>query len=272
MIYSDTTFDRRKTTFKSVLFNLISAKEVKSPLFYGVGLPRSGTTSLSLGFKKRLASFHEPLSSKTIDLIIRYKEKKYSKWELCQIMKYRQRVLNADIECAHYLHYIVPELIVLFPDTKFVLTYREPLSWIKSEIIKNSATKYSHWLKLQDFRYKKYGAFSKETWLQNIPHTYAIDQYLLYWKDHLKFVMNCVPDKNLFKVSTKKLKSSIDDLASFLNIPSDFIDIELMWTNKGRSSVSYYFDDEYIARRIESVLLPFIKRNVPSLISEMEYL
>lgn len=83
--------------------------------------------------------------------------KNVSESEIENVLTMRDIFLNLEVEAAHYLYMLVPYLADLFPDAKFILTVREPRSWLNSEINMNLKTAGDgFWDKYQQFKYGKY--------------------------------------------------------------------------------------------------------------------
>ena len=265
MIYSNSYINRRKSVIKSRINNfLINFKETKplSPLFYGIGLPRSGTHSLAHAFEDTYCAAHEPWNTKTIYLVLAYKKGLFTKSDIVQILKYRQSKLNLEVESSHYLHYLAAELSEIYPQTKFILTIREPMAWIRSELRKNALTAYPHWKELQDFRYLDEKNIVKS--FTDIPHSYSIESYLRYWKSHIQYCIENIPSNRLFIVETKEIIQKKEEIASFLNIDSSNINTDKMWSGKGNPEVKIQkIPEEKVKERIKSYLHPFIMEYLP---------
>lgn len=106
-----------------------------------IGLPRTGTHSLAHMFGKHFRAAHEPKKQETIINILDWKSGRYSKSKMLRILALRDKRLKLNLEASHYLHHIVDLLVELFPQAKFILTVREPISWLASETNQNYRTR-----------------------------------------------------------------------------------------------------------------------------------
>lgn len=194
---------------------------------YCIGLPRSGTHSVSYMLSRNYRSRHEPRAHNTIYHLLSYLEGTYSEKKIRRILKYHDDIIHCEMESSHYLHTVTEILVSIFPDAKFILTVRDPLTWMNSEIIQNQSTiHYPVWKLLEDYRYSRYGnRFTKaDEYLENIPYTHPVSSYLSYWSDHIDKVINTIPSDRLLVLNTKKLNNQLVSIAQFLDIPLESIE------------------------------------------------
>lgn len=244
---------------------------------FAIGLPRSGTHSIVSILERNSSALHEPLVGKTVTFILRYKYGKISRKQLIKHILYREKHLKAEFEAAHYLHHISDVLRDLYPSSKFVLTVREPLSWLESEIGKNMRTyskgHYSDTI-LRKFRYGEYKhSFSEHE--KQIEGIYPIQSYLAYWKDHLQQVLQSIPEDRLLVIPTKDISNSIMSLSNFLNvaIEKDNVNSHSDQLNRETLNLNSIADVElYIIPLIETDLLDFIITHFPFLLADMQYI
>ena len=185
---------------------------------YCIGLPRSGTHTLAHILGNECRTIHEPLKKKTIHFIINRmpyaSHKEINKWLLL-----RDKVLGIDIEATHFLHYFAGNLSEIFPEAKFILTIRNPIEWLESELNVNySASKSVYWRALEEYRYNlpslAYEAID-ESWQ---PSTNRIESYLTYRKNHIEKTIESVPENRLLILNTKDLNTSHNSIYKFLGL------------------------------------------------------
>lgn len=190
---------------------------------YCVGLPRSGTHSLVNMFKKNYKASHEPFTRHTIFHVVNWLNGKYSKKTMKAFLLWRDHNLSLYLEASHYLHHVTPLLVECFPRAQFVLTIREPLSWMNSEINKNHkpySSGFKHWQMIQDVRYLKYRFnFTKyDQALRTISGSVPIASYLHYWRDHINLVLDSVPSERLLILKTHEISKEPERIADHLGI------------------------------------------------------
>ena len=193
---------------------------------YGVGAPKSGTHSVASLFTPAYRSEHEPHSVLTIMHLLRWLKGGYGDATMERMLRARDRWLGLEVEAAHYLHHAVEMLVRLFPEARFVLTIREPYSWLNSAVVQsihnygNPHPNRAVWLALSDYHYSQYGFdyAPEEAALRRYDGVYPIGSYLDYWTAHNLTVLNAVPPDRLLVVRTHELRTRSADLAQFLGV------------------------------------------------------
>ena len=117
---------------------------------YGLGMAKTGTTSLASMFAVNFRSSHEPDYRKMINLIYNIKEQKIEKKQLQKILLKKDQKLGLDMDSSQLNYFFLQELLVLFPEAQFILTIRNPYAWLDS-LLNNHLTK-SRLKKWEDFR------------------------------------------------------------------------------------------------------------------------
>ncbi|MEZ4862280.1 MAG: sulfotransferase [Caldilineaceae bacterium] len=195
---------------------------------YCIGMPRSGTHSIAAMFAKHYTSLHEPAYHDTIVHLLNYLHGGYSGDKLKTLLIARDRYLRLEMESSHVLHHLTNSLVSLFPDAQFILTIREPLSWLESEINQNLITqRWPVWKSLEQYRYGRYHhSFQpEEKALAMLDNVYPIRSYLAYWREHYLYVKANVPQERLLILKTSELYHSASTLAAFLGIQPQTIDL-----------------------------------------------
>jgi Sulfotransferase domain len=238
---------------------------------YCIGLPRSGTHSMATMFSKRYAAYHEPLSHDTIVHLLNYLLGNYSSQQFNALLVARDKYLQLEMEASHMLHHVIDRVVDLFPDAKFILTIRDPFSWLESEINQNVFTEHCPiWKALERYRYGRYNRTfeAQERSLATIDNVYPISSYLSYWKDHYTLVTNRVPRHRLFLLKTHEIHKCVIPLASFLNIEPTSIDIEQCHaaSNTQKSINLYsYVSKGFVAEQVEQYCGDIVHKIFPEL-------
>jgi len=231
-----------------------------------VGLPRSGTHTIGYMFDKYYAAAHEPNNKETIINIMDWDCRKYTKAKMLNILSFRDKYLKLELESSHYLHHIIDLLIEQFPHAKFILTVREPMSWLESEVNQNYKTRNgTMWRSLEQHRYSQYNYEYEFSNLANVKNIYPIRSYLSYWKDHISTVLCNVPSEQLLVIDTFDLSHEISHIASFLGVDSETIDINMKHSGKRDPAFNLYdnVDRNKVSELVQIYCQEFIQENLP---------
>ena len=189
---------------------------------YCVGTAKSGTHSLASLFSDELRTFHEADWQAVIKLILASAETGGERRALRRRLLERDRQFALDIDSSQLNYFYLPELLELFPNSKFVLTIREPRSWLDSLINHQLArgTPPPEWRRLRDFRFARDGAeHPPEEAALKARGLYTLDGYLSYWRRHNQDVIRLVPPEKLLVVRTDQISQRADDIARFAGLP-----------------------------------------------------
>ncbi len=204
-----------KREFLAAKFNrFLPASRKRCFHAYCVGTPRSGTHSIVNMLQQNYAAAHEPRSYYAIYHLLKWSTQEYTRNDIQNILQWRDKKLALDLEAAHYLHHVVDILANSFPKAKFILTVRDPLSWLESEIDRNYGTRNKlFWRALEDYRYGRYGhRFTQQDVALEQMGLYPIASYLSYWNDHNQFVLNSVAQEQLLVLDTEKFSQICNKL------------------------------------------------------------
>jgi hypothetical protein len=170
---------------------------------------------------------------------------------------------------------LVPNLIDLFPVAKFILSVREPRSWLESEINMNLKTAGGGlWDEYQGFKYGKYSYPYESEYLEKNKYLYPISSLLEYYKNHIKAVIDCVPDKWLLIIDMFSITTELDKIASFAGVNKSNLNLEKEHVSKGKRRIYLreVVDKNVLYENINEHCLTFIKIYVPFLKNRMDYL
>lgn len=236
---------------------------------YCVGLPRSGTHSIATMYEDNYRASHEPYHSSAIKVL--EKGKLNDDVFVNRYLVTRDRLLHLELESAHYLHRFTPQLVDLFPDAKFILTVREPKSWLESEFNKLlGAYKYKPgniWYRYDKIKYGSYDYDFLSSNIQSISNTYPLKSMLAYYKEHIDTVLNAVPASKLLIVDTFQINSKIRDISDFLGTDINCINRQKMHSGKNKSKVplSKFISESSLNQIIRNETFSFISERVPQL-------
>ncbi len=201
-----------------------------------IGAPKSGTTSIAGLFNKYYRSSHEPERRAIIYFMNDHFKGLKSDHEYMNWLKIRDKRVWLDMESNCFLGYRIDLLIRAFPNSKFILSIREPLSWLDSMI--NHTINYPPtseevirlWHSIY-FLPEKYPHTSKDQVLKQY-NVYSLEAYLRYWSHSIKSVLENIPSKQLLTVKTNEFEENKLSIAQFLNIPESSLDFKSSHLNK----------------------------------------
>ncbi len=187
---------------------------------YCIGCAKTGTTSIADIFKEHYRSAHEIDIKLTNDLIINYLEEKYDRFTIERLLLDRDKHLKLEMESSNPLTYISPILSDIFPNAKFIITIREPYSWLESRInyhyLVSSGT--SRWVNYKNyFWWKKNQNYHPEEAILKELGLCCFDTYLSQYAQMYQ-IAEQIPENKRIIVKTSKINQSISEIADFLHI------------------------------------------------------
>ncbi len=195
---------------------------------FGVGAPKSGTTSLSNLFALNYRAAHEPDLGRVLSTIISHTQGRSSELDLRRFIVKHDRLewLELNSSCMNY--YFVRPLTEEFPEAKFILTLRDCYSFANSMIDDqmNTPRPEGHlWPRMHDifFGADQFAHADEERILAQYGlHTLA--GYFSYWARHNVAILDTVPAERLLIVKTSDISVSLGKIAAFLDIPVGTLD------------------------------------------------
>lgn len=201
-----------------------------------IGTPKSGTTSIAGIFDNNYRSSHEPERVELIELIHKHFNKQVTDSQYINWLKLRDKRIWLDIESNCFLGYRPDLLYSAYPNSKYILSVRNPLSWLdsmlnhtinyppKSELV----IRYWHDIFFQPNKYPhcKYDSALKEN------AVYSIEAYLRYWSKSITSIIKHIPETQLMILKTKELKENDLEISSFLSIDINSLDHQMNHLNK----------------------------------------
>lgn len=211
----------------SALYRLLNPRQAQ---LYCVGTAKSGTHSVGEMFSPPVRAAHEPDTENTIAAILASRGGYQTRGSLCRFLAARDRRLWLDVDSSQLNYFFLEELLTLFPKARFLLTIRDPYSWLDSFVNHQLARACSEpWRRIRDLRFRPHlYQHPPEEALFKAKGLYTLDGYLSYWGEHNRRVLNLVPPERLLVVRTDRLTELAEAVAAFAGIPTRFL-------NKSRS-------------------------------------
>ena len=198
---------------------------------YCIGAAKTGTTSLAQIMSANIRAAHEPEVEKTTQLVIDYLDNNISESEAKSRLLKRDLRLFLEFESSHPLGYLAPLIHQIFPESKFIITYREPLSWLKSRLNYHHYKKPDNWEKYRNFIWSRhFHGYSKEELVLKKNGLFSIDAYLKQYFEQYELILNGLPESNVLFIKTENISQELESISQFLNIKAD--KLSPVWTNK----------------------------------------
>ena len=223
-----------------------------------LGIPKSGTTSIAGMFKSNYRVFHEPKRPKIVAKMYAHYQGELSDEGLCLYYKKRDKQLWLDMESNCFLGYRPDLLYRVYPGSHYILTVREPKSWLGSIFDNNinfprtESPTVRHWhdvlFEPHKFSYTRHDQVLKEH------NLYPLDAYLNYWINANKSVLDAIPENRLLVLGTREITHKVQLIADFLGVPADTLEVEGSHLHRTRRkhSITDLIDPDYLAERLEA--------------------
>lgn len=225
---------------------------------YGVGLPKTGTKSLARMLAAEHRSAHEPETWIATHFLGRNsvaQNTPYTNTSCSELFKARDALLALEFESNWVLGLAIEGLYSTFPDAKYILTIRDCISWINSEINQKYVIGHRQpWRILSDYRYGPMRVYRPEEIKLSEYNLYPVRSYFRYWSDHISLVLNTVPEDNLLVVRTRDLSSELGTIAEFLDIPLASLDVARSHSHKRTQkplNIHDLVDPDYLSAQAE---------------------
>lgn len=223
---------------------------------FGVGTPKSGTKSLARIFEQNFRSAHEPRPQHLEAALLAHSRGELATSEMRKWLKQRDRELWLEMEASHPLHMVIETLVEEIPESLYVLTVRDPYTWVESEINQHMKRMNEFgWQQLKELRYRpgsyEYQAQDAELQRRGL---YPLASYLDYWTRHHERVVGAVPRERLLVVPTSDISTSLDDLARFVGVPPGSLDAAASHSH-ARSKTHFDFWSAVDRRYLEAQVL-----------------
>jgi hypothetical protein len=185
---------------------------------FGIGQFKTGTTTLASIFSN-YNSAHEPEKSKLFNIIYRN-----DKNEIMNYIKNKESRMKLDMDSSGFNYSILPYLVIMFPDAKFIMTRRNMIDLFNSVLQTVKINKDGFAIEVSKYY------LGKPT--ENIPEQerVASDNYSMYWSiaDFCKIInrvnrniLSIVPKNRLLIIDIDDGMKNIKKIAKFLNIPEN---------------------------------------------------
>lgn len=217
---------------------------------YCVGAAKTGTTSIASSFAA-YRTLHEPEPLQTTRLVIDYLEKKIDNNTLQVRLKERDKRLRLEMESAHPLAYLAGALAETFPEALFIVTLREPMSWLYSRLNFHHKVDPPAWKEYRDYFWNRHNnGFTPEESVLQEHGLCSLDSYLSQYADHYQRIFQQIPPERSLLIKTSEIQRSLTDIATFIGIDSVKLDASHSKLSSDKIMPLDQMDAAYVKDRI----------------------
>lgn len=232
---------------------------------YGIGAAKTGTHSFGEMFHDRVPSGHEIDAHLLIRLLLD-RAKSGDDLPLRWLLRLRDRWRMLKVDASQVNMYLIEDLDALYPDSRFVLTIRPPLEWMRS-MLDDSLRRDTEdiWKEFREHRFGSRDTYPPQERELERRGLYPLDGYLEYWRDSIERPLGRLPSERLLVVRTDDLAARSAEIAGFCGIPGGEVTAEKAhaFVNRSRFGLLGRIDKSYLADRVENICGDLLRRLFP---------
>ena len=241
---------------------------------YCIGTPKSGTHSIAAVFA-RYRTAHQPLRETLNAIILARLEDNLPDAQAAERVREWDRRLWLEMTSECNTYFILDLLLAEFPDSRFILTIRDPYTWLDSFLnhganFAGKQHRRDQNRRLGDIQFKadQYHHAPQEQPLAE-RGSYTLDGYFSYWAEHNQAVIDRVPPERLLVVRTPDIGRSLPQMAGFLSIPAETLDAGHAHEFRSEKKLGLLdqLDRAYLESKIEAHCRPLLDRFFPEITS-----
>jgi len=204
---------------------------------YCVGDAKTGTHSVHGIFATHFRSAHEPEREALVALLELEERSSLNHDEKVDFLLKRDRRLNLEMDASAFNRRFVSLYAELFPESKFIMTIRDPYTRTDSLInhMLNNPTTSELAQRRKDliFRADQYSHVPEEEVLRE-RGLHTLDGFLADYAETNASIAGSIPADRLLVVRTDYLGESVTAIARFLDVPEELLDLEKSHTYQAR--------------------------------------
>ena len=224
---------------------------------FALGAPKSGTTSIAGLFADRCRADHEPHRPRTVNAMYRHYAGELSDDGLRKSYQARDKQLLLDVESNCFLAYRPDLLLSTFPKSKYLITVREPKSWLDSifdnnlNFPKERTRTMTLWHRVF-FQSDKFAPTEQDKVLLDLG-LYPLSAYLSYWSRTYSACLRALRKTRLLVVGTKQISSRKNEIGRFVGIDVSNVASGALHKNQTveKHGILRHLCDEYLTESID---------------------
>lgn len=235
---------------------------------YGIGMGKTGTNVLASLFTGVPAA-HEPEAGDVIKALLDY-EARHRDWRALRgFIVERDRRLGLTVDVSNLNIFLVDLLVDLAPDARFVLTIRDPWSWLDSIVnhyVRRQPT--AEWRAFAEHRFGATEVAHPAAELVLAEHgLHPLAGYLSYWRAHVQKALAAVPADRLLVVPVERITAEAGRIAAFAGLPADSVDPARVqeYRNPAKQPIVQRIPREHVEAEVRRHCEPFASRLFPGI-------
>jgi hypothetical protein len=151
-----------------------------------------------------------------------YNSHHISLYEARDMLSARDLDLQLEMDSSHPLGFCADVLASVFPEAKFIVTVRDPVTWIRSRIKYHHAVNPPAWREFRNhFWACQPGSFRIEDMFLKPLGLCSVDQYFQAYEEQYRHIWNNMPYSQMLVIKTEDLGTQLGfkRIADFLDIP-----------------------------------------------------
>ncbi len=252
-----------KDTARALFHGVLSPRQ--GVRVFGVGAAKTGTHSFAQMYADRVRSAHEQDCEHLIRLHLDA-EKSGDRSELKTFLRRKDRVQSLKINASQVNIYLLDDVLEIWPDSRFVLTIRPPMSWLRSIIDDSLRRDVSDvWMRFRDYRFSTVDPLPEEEKALKDKGLHPLSGYLSYWADSIATVTHKVPADQLLVVKAETLYERSAEIAEFCGVPGGAVSKERShaFANTTRFGVLADVPEHYLFAVAEKTCGPLMATHFP---------
>jgi hypothetical protein len=219
---------------------------------YCLGAAKTGTTSMAGIFAKHYRSASEPC---IVDVMLKAElmlKQQLSEKQIVSWLLARDKQMNLDVESSHPLSYFAPWLPDLFPQAKFIISIREPLSWLRSRLDFHKQVMPPKWARYRDFIWSRgHQDYAPEEQLLSELGLYSLDGYLSQYSEQYRILFDNIPEAKRLIVNTSAIDHSVPKIEQFLSLPANTIQAVHLNSLRNKANILQRLDVDFVNKKIQ---------------------
>lgn len=222
---------------------------------YAIGSGKTGTASIAAMFSKHYRSAHEPLPALTNQLVIEYDRGDLHPDAAATLFWARDQDLDLEMDASHPLGFIAPVFAqaIRKHDLQFIVTIRNPVTWIRSRIKYHYTVKPPAW---EAFRHHFWWGWPF-IWGDEDHYLYLryglcpVASYFKAYEKQYRLIKTHLPPERYLLIATETLNESVSSLARFLGIPPKTIEPQHVNQSPAMFDPSQSLEDGWLSEMAE---------------------
>lgn len=229
---------------------------------------KTGTNVLASLFANVPAA-HEPEAGDVIAALLDYEAGRQDWQGLRGFLVDRDRRLGLAVDVSNLNIFLVDLLVDLAPDAMFVLTIRDPWSWLDSivnQYVRRQPT--AEWRAFAEHRFGSEGlAHPPEERVLAEHGLYPLAGYLRYWRAHMEKALEAVPADRLLVVPVNAIAAEAERIAASAGLPADSIDRAGVheYRNPAKQPIVRQIPRDHLEAEVRRYCEPLLERFFPDI-------